>query len=173
MPGWRRKWQPTPVFLPGEFHGQRSLAGYSPQGHKESDTTEATWHSTYRGYPGVASGKEVKWSEVKSLNSVWLFATLWTVACQAPLSMGFSRQECWSGLPCPPPGDLADPEIEPRSLMFPALAGGFLTSSAIWEAPVFWILAQYCPSPLFLMSADEQKFLILTKNSLVILFFCA
>ena len=37
---WRRKWQPTPVFLPGESHGQRSLVGYSPQGHKESDTTE-------------------------------------------------------------------------------------------------------------------------------------
>ena len=37
---WRRKWQPTPVFLPGEFHGQRSLAGYSPWGCKESDTTE-------------------------------------------------------------------------------------------------------------------------------------
>ena len=39
---WRRKWQPTPVFLPGESHGQRSLGGYSPQGCKESDTTEAT-----------------------------------------------------------------------------------------------------------------------------------
>ena len=39
---WRRKWQPAPVFLPGEFHGQRSLAGYSPCGHKESDTTEET-----------------------------------------------------------------------------------------------------------------------------------
>ena len=37
---WRRAWQPTPVFLPGEFHGQRRLVGYSPQGHKESDTTE-------------------------------------------------------------------------------------------------------------------------------------
>ena len=37
---WRREWQPTPVFLPGESHGQRSLAGYSPWGHKESDTTE-------------------------------------------------------------------------------------------------------------------------------------
>ena len=37
---WRRKWQPTPVFLPGESHGQRSLVGYSPWGHKESDTTE-------------------------------------------------------------------------------------------------------------------------------------
>ena len=40
---WRRKWQPTPVFLPGESHGQRSLAGYSPWGHKKSDTTEATY----------------------------------------------------------------------------------------------------------------------------------
>ena len=38
---WRRAWQPTPVFLPGKFHGQRSLAGYSPRGHKKSDTTEA------------------------------------------------------------------------------------------------------------------------------------
>ena len=42
---WRRKWQPTPVFLPGEFHGQRSLAGYSPWGHKESDTTEHLTHT--------------------------------------------------------------------------------------------------------------------------------
>ena len=41
----------------------------------------------------------------------------WTVACQAPLSMGFSRQEYWSGLPCPPPGDLPNPGTEPRSLM--------------------------------------------------------
>ena len=56
---------------------------------------------------------------------VQLFVTLWTVAHWAPLSMGFSRQEYWSGLPCPPPGDLPDPEIEPTSLTSPALAGGF------------------------------------------------
>ena len=42
---WRRPWLPTPVFLPGESHGQRSLMGYSPQGHKESDTTEVTEHA--------------------------------------------------------------------------------------------------------------------------------
>ena len=65
---------------------------------------------------------------------VWLFATLWTVARQAPLSMGFSRQEYWSALPCPPPGDLPNPGIEPRSLMCPALAGGFFTTSATCEA---------------------------------------
>ena len=57
------------------------------------------------------------------------------IACQAPLSMGFSRQEHWSGLPCPPPGDLPDPGMEPASLMSPALAGRFFTTSATWEAP--------------------------------------
>ena len=60
--------------------------------------------------------------------------TLWTVAHQALLSMGFSRQECWSGLPFSSPGDLPDIEIELRSLTFPALGGGFFTTSATWEA---------------------------------------
>ena len=59
-----------------------------------------------------------------------LFATLWTVA---PLSMGFSGQKYWSGLPCLPPGDLPDPGIKPASLMSPELAGGFLTISTTWE----------------------------------------
>ena len=45
---WRREWQPTPVFLPGEFHGQRSLVCYSPRGHKESDLTEQLTHSRYK-----------------------------------------------------------------------------------------------------------------------------
>ena len=49
--------------------------------------------------------------------------------------MGFSRQEYWSGLPCPPPEDLPDPGIEPETLMFPALAGGFFITSTTWEAP--------------------------------------
>ena len=54
--------------------------------------------------------------------------------CQAPLSMEFSRQAHWSGLPCPPPGDLPNPEIEPMSLTSSALAGRFFTTSATWEA---------------------------------------
>ena len=54
------------------------------------------------------------------------------VACQAPLSMGFSRQECWSELLCPPPGDLPDPGIEPVSLTIPAFVGGFFTANATW-----------------------------------------
>ena len=53
---------------------------------------------------------------------------------QAPLSMGFSRQEYWSGLPCPPPGDRPHPAVSSSSLMSPALAGGFFTTSATWEA---------------------------------------
>ena len=55
--------------------------------------------------------------------------TAWTVACLAPLSMGFSSQEYWSGLPCPPPGDLPNPGIELTSLKSPALAGSFLPPS--------------------------------------------
>ena len=61
---------------------------------------------------------------------VLLFSALWTVAHQAPVSMGFSRQEYWSGLPCPPPGDLPNPGTEPTSLVPPALAGGFFITSA-------------------------------------------
>jgi len=60
---------------------------------------------------------------------VRLFAPLWTVACLAPLSKGFSRHEYWSGLPCPPPGDLLDPGIEPMSLKSPALEGRNFTTT--------------------------------------------
>ena len=62
---------------------------------------------------------------VCELNHVWLFATLWTVAHQAPPSLGFSRQEYWSGLPLPSSGVLPDPGIEPRS---PTLQVDALTS---------------------------------------------
>ena len=58
--------------------------------------------------------------KVKSLSHAQLFVTPWTVAYQAPPSMGFSRQEYWSGLPFPSPGDLPDPGIEPRSPTFQA-----------------------------------------------------
>ena len=72
-------------------------------------------------------------SVLSHFSRVQLCVTLWTVAHQAPLSMGFSRQEYWSGLPWPPPGDLPDPGTEPVSLTSPALAGGFFTTSATWE----------------------------------------
>ena len=67
---------------------------------------------------------------------VQLFVTLWTAAHQAPLSMDFSRREYWSGFPCPPPGDLLNPGIEPPSLASPALADRFFTTSTTWEAPL-------------------------------------
>ena len=60
--------------------------------------------------------------------------------------MGFSRQEYWSGLPCPPAGDFPNPGIEPTSLVSPALAGGFFTTSATWEAPyVRYASMQFTP----------------------------
>ena len=72
------------------------------------------------------------YSEVKSLSHVRLFATPWTIAYQAPPSMGFSRQECWSGLPFPSPGDLPNPGIEPRS---PALQEDTLLSEPPGKPP--------------------------------------
>ena len=71
---------------------------------------------------------------LSQFNHVWLFATLWTVAHQAPLSKGFSRQEYCSGLPCPPPGNLPDSGIKPMSLTSPELAGRFFTTRATLEA---------------------------------------
>ena len=61
-----------------------------------------------------------------------LYVTPWTIVHQVPLSMGFSRKEYWSGLPCPPPGDLPDPGIEPSSLKSPELACRFFTTSVTW-----------------------------------------
>ena len=63
-----------------------------------------------------------------------LFATLWTLVRQAPLSTGFSRQEYWTGLPCSPPGDLPDPGIEPLSFLSAVLLGRFFIPSTTWEA---------------------------------------
>ena len=64
---------------------------------------------------------------------IQLFVTPWIVAHQAPLSMKLSRQEYWSGLPCPPPGGLPDPGIKPGSFTSPMLAGVFFATSATWE----------------------------------------
>ena len=76
-------------------------------------------------------------SFVSCFSCVWLCETLWTIASKAPLSMGFSRQENWSGLSCLPPGDLPNLGIEPVSLKSPALAGRFFTIRVTWEALCF------------------------------------
>ena len=83
---------------------------------------------------------------------VQLFAASWTVAHQAPLSIGFSRQEYWSGLACPSPADLPDPGIEPVSLRSPSLVGGFFITSATWEA-LGTLLGYY----LFYLKSNQVK----------------
>ena len=87
-----------------------------------------------RGYSGK-SRVDRTMCECCPFSRARIFATPGTVAHQAPPSMGFSRQEHWSGLPCHPPGDLPNPGSEPRSLMSSALAGGFFITSATWKAP--------------------------------------
>ena len=88
----------------------------------------------------LSKNEEKRWMKFVSLkvlsrfSHIQFFVTLWTAACQASLSVGFSRQENWNGLPWPSPGDFPDPEMEPES-MSPALAGGFFATSATWEAP--------------------------------------
>ena len=74
----------------------------------------------------TAAGSLLPLAVVSVLSCVWLFAAPWTIGCQVPLPMGFSRQEYWSGLPLSSPGELPRPGIEPTS---PALAGSFLTLS--------------------------------------------
>ena len=98
-----------------------------------------------RVYPGAvslgvtagycASVGPVTWV-LSRFSCVRLCATPWTAACQAPLSMGFSRQGYWSGMPFPPPGDLPDPGIKPVSLRSPVLAGGFFTTGTTCEGPL-------------------------------------
>ena len=66
---------------------------------------------------------------VNCFSHVLLFAILWTIALQTPLSMEFSRQECWSGLSCPPPGDLPDPGVKLMSLMLSCIGRKFTTSA--------------------------------------------
>ena len=96
--------------------------------------------------------------------------TLWAVACQVSLSMGFSRQKYWSGLPCPPPGDLPNQGIEIMSLMSPALAGRFFTASATREARFyleFTVISElyYCFFPLAIPLSLEDE--LLEANYLV------
>ena len=79
---------------------------------------------------------------VQSLSCVQVFEALWTIACQAPLSMGVPRQEHWNGLFFPTPGNLPDPGMEPESLASPALAGGLFTTSCHLESPD-WLSVQF------------------------------
>ena len=94
----------------------------------QTEKTNTVWYHSY-----VESKAENKELYVCVFSCDWLFVTPWTVARQASLSIGFSRQEYWSGLPFPPPRNLPHPGTEPTSPSSPALAGGFFTTWATWE----------------------------------------
>ena len=129
----------------------RSLQGCAHKGRGGwSKARMGTWISSSQFYRAVKSmslkvhslhlclGKWESWIDIYTLllsrfSRVQLFVTPWTVAHQAPLSVGFSRQRYWSGLSCPCPGDLPNPGIKLMPLMSPALAGRFFTTSTTWE----------------------------------------
>ena len=97
---------------------------------------------------------------MKLLSRVRLFATPWTVAYQAFLSMGFSRQEYWSGLPFPSPGDLPNPGIKPTSLASPALAGGFFTAELSGKPYIYTCIYTQIKICSF---SDDYKSILLKK----------
>ena len=106
------------------LHGFAAAALVPSSQLRVSETAVCLPFSSRPGSWAVLSPRDCPRRGTRSLSCVRLCVTPWTVARQAPLSMGFSRQECWSGLPFPPPGDLPDPGIKPA---YPALAGGFFT----------------------------------------------
>ena len=130
----------APILFPGLFLIKPCRAGTSRRHPSlpESAVSEVTlvaWNQRCQKHLHQRNQETLKLSHLSSgllvvklmymlshLSRVQLFAIPWTVACQAPLSMGFPRQEYWNGLPFPSPGALPDPEMEPAS---PALAGGF------------------------------------------------
>ena len=126
--------------------GQRKLEGMPL---KEIQTVTKLWLSNSPWvcpcvYPHVHAHMHAS-----HFSHVWFCAPR-TVACQGPLSMRFSRQEYWSGLPCTPPGDLSNPRIKPTSLSSPALAGMFFTTSATWEVPIHTYCSLFPPNKYFI-----------------------
>ena len=123
---------PTRLVCPSDFPGRNAGAGchFPPRDiFPTAGLSLALLHCQVEGILTTEPSRGacislVHMCVLSHFGRVQLCATLWTVACQAPQPMGFSEQEYWSGLPCPPPRDLPNSEIEPASLKFPALAGG-------------------------------------------------
>ena len=120
--------------LPSDAHMDHSFTSVRVPDPK------ARFSPSYSPWPVLCCLLTLYSCTLNHFSHVQLFVTLWTVAHQAPLSTGFSRQEYWSGLPCLPSRDLSDLGIKPASLIFLALAGRFLTPSTTWEAPPTKIL---------------------------------
>ena len=126
----------APCHRPGSQHSWRNQGLWVVGTWAESHSSEVThfFRSQLQKSRREGKPKTNRKQRASAASVVSSSVTPWTVACQFPLSMGFSRQEYWSGLSCPP-GDLPDPGIKPKSLMPPALAGGFFTTSTTWETP--------------------------------------
>ena len=131
---------PTGLLCPWDSPGKNTRVGchallqgiFPTQGRNPCLLCFLHWQAS--SLPLAPPGKPNKPFVVHLLSRVQHFRTPWTIGHQAALSMGFSRQEYWNGLPCPPSGDLPNPRIEPKSLMSVELAGGFSTTNATWEA---------------------------------------
>ena len=143
-----------------ERNGQYLMSGWIDRwwvvqmGRQINDTYIHTQVIEYGNHHGAC--------ELSRFTCVQLFAILWTRACQATLSMEFSRQQYCSGFPCPPPGVLLDPGIEPTCVsQSSALAGGFFTTITIWEALVIMVQILYV-ALMTLREISQHHFLIPT-----------
>ena len=138
----------------GKSHDQRSLAGYSPWGKKSQ----------------IQLSDSVQFSSVAQ-SCPTLCNPMDCIARQAPLSMGFFRQEYWSGLPCPPTGDLSDSGIKPASLTSPALAGMFfvVVQSLSQKIKICLCDPKDCNTPGFLSFTISQSLLKLMSIELMML----
>ena len=130
-------WSRLPFSLPGDLPGDRTPISCISCIAGGFFTTESPGKSLILNlYPDVSPSLSWKYAVLSHFSRVRLFAGPWAAhepACQAPRSMEFSRQEYWSGLPFPSPGDLPNPGIISASLKSSALAGRFFTTSATWE----------------------------------------
>ena len=127
--------------------GQKDRLGEGMEIHSNPTVREAWWAAVYRvtwtqtELRGLSVHHGNKYGGsfavyvyvLSSFSRVQLCVTLWAVARQAPLSMGFFQQEYWNGLPCPPPGDLPDPGIKPASPASPTLLVEFFITDPLWR----------------------------------------
>ena len=136
------------LFNPMDCSPPGSSVGFSRQEHwsgllfsSPGDLPDPGMKLVSPASPTSAGGFFTNWATweahvcmLSCFSHVWLFATPRTVVYQAPVSLGFYRQEYWNGLPCPPPGYLSKPGIKPNCPVYPALAGRFFITSTTWEA---------------------------------------